>query len=96
MKKQLHLSIITTPEQLPVFTDKGVWMRLIAGNAYGLNNDVKTNSPLFYLHVVLQQGAIFGLPKEHSERGFYIAKGSIEVSGITYHPGKNACVQQRR
>ena len=40
-----------------------------------LNNDVKTNSPLFYLHVVLEQGAIFGLPKEHCERGFYIAKG---------------------
>jgi redox-sensitive bicupin YhaK (pirin superfamily) len=77
-----------TPGQLPVFTDKGVWMRLIAGNAYGLNNDVKTNSPLFYLHVVLQQGAIFALPKEHSERGFYIVKGSIEVSGITYTDGK--------
>src|SRR5215212_12259422 len=28
------------PEQLPVFTDKGVWLRLIAGNAYGLRNDV--------------------------------------------------------
>src|SRR5678815_3952325 len=27
-----------SPEQLPVFTDKGIWMRLIAGNAYGLNN----------------------------------------------------------
>jgi redox-sensitive bicupin YhaK (pirin superfamily) len=77
-----------TPEQLPVFTDKGVWMRLIAGNAYGLQNKVKTNSPLFYLHVVLQQGATFGLPKEHSERGFYIVKGSIEVSGITYSQGK--------
>jgi redox-sensitive bicupin YhaK (pirin superfamily) len=77
-----------SPEQLPVFTDKGVWMRLIAGNAYGLNNNVKTNSPLFYLHVVLQQGAIFALPKEHSERGFYIVKGSIEVSGITYTQGK--------
>jgi redox-sensitive bicupin YhaK (pirin superfamily) len=24
------------PEELPVFTDKGVWMRLIAGNAFGL------------------------------------------------------------
>src|SRR5688572_724669 len=48
-----------TPDQLPVFTDKGVWMRLIAGNAYGLNNDVKTNSPLFYLHVMLEQGARF-------------------------------------
>ena len=77
-----------TPEQLPVFTDKGVWMRLIAGNAYGLRNDVKTNSPLFYLHVVLQQGAVFALPKEHTERGFYIAKGSVELSGITYNPGQ--------
>jgi redox-sensitive bicupin YhaK (pirin superfamily) len=76
------------PEQLPVFTDKGVWMRLIAGNAYGLNNEVKTNSPLFYLHVVLQQGARFGLPKEHEERSFYIVKGSVELAGITYNEGK--------
>jgi redox-sensitive bicupin YhaK (pirin superfamily) len=76
------------PEQLPVFTDKGVWMRLIAGNAFGLKNEVKTNSPLFYLHVLLQQGASFTLPKEHSERGFYIVKGSIELSGITYGPGQ--------
>ncbi|MEI9946603.1 MAG: pirin family protein [Chitinophagaceae bacterium] len=77
-----------TPEQLPIFTDKDVWMRLIAGNAYGLNNDVKTNSPLFYLHVVLQRGARFGLPKEHSERGFYIAKGSVEVAGNSYNEGQ--------
>ncbi len=76
------------PEQLPVFTDTGVWMRLIAGNAYGLRNDVETNSPLFYLHVVLQKGARFGLPKEHSERGFYIVKGSVELLGITYDAGQ--------
>jgi len=77
-----------TPDQLPVFTDKGVWMRLIAGNAYGLGNNVQTNSPLFYLHVVLQQGATFGLPKEHTERGFYIAKGAVEVSENTCHAGQ--------
>ena len=76
------------PEQLPVFTDKGVWMRLIAGSAYGLKNNVRTNSPLFYLHVVLQQGATFGLPEEHSERGFYIVKGSIEIAGTSYCQGK--------
>src|SRR4029079_16015236 len=28
-----------TPGELPVFTHKGVWMRLIAGNAYGLRNE---------------------------------------------------------
>ena len=76
------------PEELPIFTEKGVWMRLIAGDAYGLRNDVKTKSPLFYLHVLLQQDATFGLPKEHSERGFYIVKGSVEVSGNTYHAGQ--------
>lgn len=77
-----------TPDQLPVFTEKGVWMRLIAGDAYGLRNDVKTHSPLFYLHVVLQTGSRFGLPKEHSERGFYIAKGSIEIGATTYPAGQ--------
>src|SRR3954447_114603 len=39
--------------ELPVFTDKGVWFRLIAGNAFGLKSAVKTHSPLVYLHVVL-------------------------------------------
>jgi redox-sensitive bicupin YhaK (pirin superfamily) len=77
-----------TPEQLPIYTDKGVWMRLIAGDAYGLRNGVTTNSPLFYLHVVLQPGAKFALPKEHAERGFYIVTGSVEFSGVTYGAGK--------
>jgi redox-sensitive bicupin YhaK (pirin superfamily) len=77
-----------SPDQLPVFTDGGVWMRLIAGDAYGLKNNVKTKSPLFYLHVTLANGARFGLPGEHSERAIYIAKGSIEISGIRYSDGK--------
>lgn len=76
------------PDQLPIFTDKGVWMRLIAGNAYGLRNDVKTHSPLFYLHVALEQGARFGLPNGHTERGFYIAKGSIALGGTAYSQGQ--------
>ena len=77
-----------TRDELPVFTDKDVWMRLIAGNAYGLVNDVKTHSPLFYIHAVLKPGARFGLPKEHSERGVYVVKGSIEVAGNSYHDGQ--------
>lgn len=74
--------------QLPIFTDTGVWMRLIAGSAYGLSNEVKTHSPLFYLHVVLDAGARFGLPGNYSERGFYIAKGSVEAGGHTYREGQ--------
>lgn len=77
-----------TPEQLPVFTDKSVWMRLIAGDAYGLKNEVKTHSPLFYLHVNLEQGGTFGLPQGYSERSVYIAKGSLELNGIFYKEGQ--------
>ncbi len=40
------------------------------------------------MHVVLGPGARFGLPKEHSERGIYIVKGSVEVNGVTYPGGK--------
>ncbi len=76
------------PEALPTFTDTGVWMRLIAGNAFGLKSNVKTHSPLFYIHVLLEKGARFGLPKEHSERGVYITNGSLEVSGKKYSSGQ--------
>ncbi|WP_460920773.1 pirin family protein [Pontibacter brevis] len=76
------------PEQLPIYTDTGVWMRLIAGDAYGLKNDVRTHSPLFYLHVVLEQGASFGLPDGHTERGIYIARGSVEVAWRSYSAGQ--------
>lgn len=74
-------------EQLPIYTDTRIWMRLIAGNAYGLNSSVKTHSPLFYIHANLSPGARFNLPKEHSERGIYIVKGNIEFSGTTYTQG---------
>ncbi|WP_338871469.1 pirin family protein [Spirosoma sp. SC4-14] len=74
--------------ELPIFTDKGVWMRLIAGDAFGLHNNVKTHSPLFYAHVVLQPGTHFGLPTGYPERGAYVAKGSVAVHGHTYGAGQ--------
>jgi len=76
------------PNQLPVYTDKGVWMRLIAGNAYGLKSDVAVHSPLFYLHVKLETGAKFNLPTGHTERAIYITSGELELSGNTYSAGQ--------
>jgi redox-sensitive bicupin YhaK (pirin superfamily) len=75
-------------EQLPIFTEPGIWMRFIAGDAYGLLNNVKTHSPLFYLHATLQKDKRFGLPKEHSERAIYIVKGSVEVGATIYVAGQ--------
>lgn len=77
-----------SPDELPIFTDKGIWMRLIAGDAYGLTNQVKTHSPLFYIHVELEANALTTLPIGYSERANYIVKGSIETNHQTYTAGQ--------
>lgn len=76
------------PEALPVFSEKGVWMRLIAGKVFGVQNKVKTLSPLFYVHIVLDEGTPFTLPTGYSERAVYVAKGSLEFGGRFYTPGQ--------
>jgi redox-sensitive bicupin YhaK (pirin superfamily) len=75
-------------DQLPVFTEKGIWLRLIAGNAYGLKSPVKTNSPLFYIHTRVKEGAHVEMPSEYPECGLYIANGSIESDGHIYSKGQ--------
>ena len=76
------------PSQLSEHTDKGLWMRLIAGEAYGIKSTVKTDSPLFYIHVKLENGTKFSLPKNYSERAVYLVKGQLEIGGETFSAGK--------
>lgn len=77
-----------SPDKLPDYTDNGVWMRLIAGNAYGLTSRVKTHSPLFYLHVRLNNAAKINLPSAYPEKGVYVVAGCIEVAGYRYQQGQ--------
>jgi redox-sensitive bicupin YhaK (pirin superfamily) len=73
---------------LPVIESNGVWMRLVAGNAYGESSPVRTHSPLFYLHTEWQAGARKALPGGHKEQAVYVAKGEIEHAGELYQPGQ--------
>jgi hypothetical protein len=73
---------------LPVQENAGVWMRLIAGNAYGMTSPVRTHSPLFYLHTEWQAGASRNLPGGYSEQAVYVARGAIEHAGQAYAPGQ--------
>ncbi len=73
---------------LPVRDEGGVWMRLIAGEAYGLKSPVRTHSPLFYLHTEWQPGARLALPGGHREQAAYVARGEVEYGGQTYVPGQ--------
>jgi len=73
---------------LPEVQDGGVWMRLIAGDAFGLHSPVRIHSPLFYLHTLMAQGARIGLPDGHVERAAYLVSGSLEVEGRVFRPGQ--------
>jgi redox-sensitive bicupin YhaK (pirin superfamily) len=64
---------------LPVHREGGVWLRLLAGEAFGLRATVRTHSPLFYVHVVLEAGARIALPDEHAERAALVVSGAVEA-----------------
>ena len=74
-------------ESLPTSEERGVWMRAIVGEAFGMRSDVHTHSPLFYVHRVLEAGARVSLPDAYPERSAYIASGSIEADGQTFADG---------
>jgi redox-sensitive bicupin YhaK (pirin superfamily) len=70
-------------DDLPVHCDEGVWLRLLAGEAFGLRSAVKTHSPLFYAHVLMRPGARIALPREYAERAAYLVSGVVEADGRT-------------
>jgi len=73
---------------LPLLTDKGRSVRIIAGSMYGERSPVKTASDLFYADVVLDVGARLPLPAEHEERGIYISEGSLTIAGERHEAGR--------
>lgn len=75
-------------DDLPTYEGGGMWARLIAGKAFGAEAKVRTHSPMFYVHWVLQAGATAQLPAEYPERAAYVAQGEVEVDGHTYLPGQ--------
>ena len=75
------------PEDLPTYESNGMWARLIAGSAFGATANVKTHSPMFYVHWELATGTKAGLPAEYPDRAAFIVSGAVEVDGARYDEG---------
>ena len=71
----------TPTAELPEIERPGVWMRLIAGTAYGETSPVKVFSEMFYLHAEIAAGADLALPDDHAERAIYLVSGALNVAG---------------
>jgi redox-sensitive bicupin YhaK (pirin superfamily) len=71
-------------DALPVHSEEGAHLRLLAGQAFGLHAAVTTHSPLFYAHVELEAGARISLPAEYEERAAYLVSGTLEADGHSF------------
>jgi redox-sensitive bicupin YhaK (pirin superfamily) len=79
--------------QLPEMEDRGLRLRLVAGEAYGMKSGVRTHSPLFYAHCELDAGAVATLPMQYAERAFYVVDGALDAGGTTIRHGEMAVVR---
>jgi len=81
---------------LPEWHDKGISARLIAGSLDGLHAQVKTHSPIFYLHLNMNPNAQYSLNAQYRERAVYVAQGGVEVDGHRLYMGQMVVLRPGR
>jgi hypothetical protein len=74
-------------DAIPTQSREGVWLRVIAGSAYGMTSPARVFSPLFYVEAQIECGAALPLPHEHAERAAYIVEGRVLCDGQPYESG---------
>jgi hypothetical protein len=75
-------------ENLPVFRENGVTVRLILGDLFGLSSPVATVSPLFYADVTLAAGKAVAIPSDPDERAAYVVEGAVQIGDQVYGEGE--------
>jgi redox-sensitive bicupin YhaK (pirin superfamily) len=74
--------------QLPEREDKGVTLRLIAGEAFGQTSPVKVFSPIFYADARFEPGGALHYTSDHEERAFFVVEGEVQTGEAQVHgPG---------
>ena len=79
---------------LPAWKAAGVNGQLIAGSAYGLTAAARTHSPLFYVHLELDEASRAEIPEHSGERAIYVASGEVEVGNQRVAAGQMAVLNQ--
>jgi redox-sensitive bicupin YhaK (pirin superfamily) len=79
-----HFGVADLPER----EEKGVTLRLIAGEAFGLRSPVKVFSPIFYADARFTPGGALHFAPEHEERALLVIEGEIQTGAVETHgPG---------
>ncbi len=73
------------PGELPGIDAGGARAVLVAGSYLGLQSPLPTRSPMFYMELVLQAHARFGMPAEYDEQALYIVSGEVDLGPDGVH-----------
>ncbi|WP_020208671.1 pirin family protein [Gilvimarinus chinensis] len=73
---------------LPEFSASGAFVRVVAGDCFGLHAKLTTPSPLFFVDIQLEPNSCLQLDIEYTERAFYVVSGSVEVDSVLYSVGE--------
>lgn len=76
-------------DSIPSVDINGVVARVLMGSAYGVSSPVPVFSPTLYMEASMQTGQSLVLP-EADERGLYVVKGAIKLSGSNLNQGHMA------
>ena len=72
---------------LPVVEDRGLRLRLIAGQLFDQRSPVATCSETLYADAELSAGAALPLDPGHEERAIYVVAGDVEIGGRKHAQG---------
>ena len=75
-------------DKLPVVSDGGKIVRVVAGDLFGARSPVATLSETMFADASLQAGASLPLDAEYEERAIYIVSGEIEISSDRFAEGR--------
>lgn len=70
-------------EQLPHRMLPGAFIRLVAGEAYGMKSPVSTYNPTVYLDIILDQDSVLPHPNTKFETAIYVLWGELDIENTT-------------
>ena len=74
--------------EFPMVGDTGKSVRVVVGSLYGTKSPVPTVHETIFGDVHLSAGANLPLDADHDERAVYVIKGTIDIAGDKFEPGR--------
>ncbi len=74
--------------EFPMVTEAGKSVRVMVGSLYGTKSPVPMVHETIFGDVHLTAGASLPLDADHEERAVYVIKGTIDIAGDKFEPGR--------